>query len=230
MRKEIITLACAIGLLGTTSSAFAGAYGEPVQAEEAPVAAPAPVVAEETEIDYSASGPYIGVGGLYAIEMFENKTTQEGTALGRLHPGNSGGFQVNAGYRVIPNLALEARYEYYSEFDTDSPRAPSNSHINGYSVTANAKAFLLTGRWQPYVLVGLGYLSMEKDGIVQQGGTKNDSDDGGFAMRFGGGMEAYLTENISFGPEIAYVLPIAADNINNLDFLTVGAGLRFHFR
>ena len=163
----------------------------------------------------AAPGPYIGVGGQYAIELFDD--------MENYTVGNSGGFQVNAGYRVIPNLAVEARYEHYNEFDLDT-----DGHMNGWSVTANAKAFALTGRFQPYALVGLGYLSMEKDRMNP--GSTYESDDAAFAMRFGGGMDAYITENISMGPEIAYVLPISADNIDNLDFLTVGAGLRYTFR
>lgn len=214
MRKEIITLACAIGLFGSASAAFAGAYGEPAQAEETPAAAPAAVVAEP-EVDYAAPGAYIGAGGLYAVELFDD--------MENYNVSNSSGFQVNAGYRVMPNLAVEARYERYTEFDLDP-----NGHMNGWSLTANAKAFVLTGRFQPYALVGLGYLSMDKDRMTA--GSNYESDDGAFAMRFGGGMDAYITENISMGPEIAYVLPISSDDIDDLDFLTVGAGLRYTFR
>lgn len=215
MRKEIITLACVLGLFGSATGALAGAYSDPQVADEAPVAAPAPVVEAEPEIDYAAPGAYIGVGGVYAIELFDD--------MENYNVGNSSGFQVNVGYRALPNLAVEARYENYTEFDLDP-----NGHMNGWSLTANAKAFILTGRWQPYALVGLGYLSMDKDRMMA--GSVYESDDGAFAMRFGGGMDAYITENISMGPEVAYVLPIAGDNIDDLDFITIGAGLRYTFR
>lgn len=215
MRKEIITLACAIGLFGTASAAFAGAYGEPVQAEETPAAAPAPVVAEEPEVDYAAPGPYIGIGGQYAIEFFD---------AGPIDASNSSGFHVEAGYRVIPNLAVEARYENYTEFDTDDTVGRNGGHISGWSLTANAKAYALTGRFQPYGLIGLGYINMDPDRNSVEG------DNGAFAMRFGGGLEAHITENISMGPELAYVLPISSDDIEDLDFLTVGLGIRYIFR
>lgn len=220
MKKEIITLACAIGLFGSASAAFAGAYGDKIQPEESPAAAPAPVVAAEPEIDYAATGAYLGLGGQYAIELFDKQ------ALGA---GNSSGFHVEAGYRFHPNVAAELRYENYTEFDTDEGQNTEfrgSGHISGYSVTGNVKGFLLTGRFQPYVLMGLGYLNMDPD----RTGDSATGDNGAFAMRFGGGMEAHITENISMGPEIAYMLPISGDPIRNLDFLTVGAGLHYNFR
>lgn len=217
MRKELLTSVCALSLLFGASTAFAGAYGEPVQPEEAPAAPPAPAaVVEVEEVDYARVGPYIGIGGNFAIENFNHANNVD----------NSTGFHVKAGYRVHPNVAVEARYENYLNFEQD----PGQGSYDGWSATANVKGFFLTGRWQPYALFGMGYLDMSypgKHAFLGQGGSHNPHPGGGFAMRYGIGMQANITENIAIGPEIAYVLPVG--EVANFDMITIALGLQYNF-
>jgi len=210
MRKELLTSVCALSLLIGANTAYAGAYGEPVEPEEAPAAAPASAAVVVEEINYAALGPYIGLGGLYAVELFDDQ--------GNSRTGNSGGFHVQAGYRFHARAAAEIRYEYYHEFDVDP------GHIDGWSTTLNLKGYLLTGRFQPYALLGMGFLSAG-------GSAGNDPEaahpSNGFGMRFGAGFDAYVTENLSIGPEFAYLLPTGS--ANDLDMFTVGLGLQYKF-
>jgi opacity protein-like surface antigen len=210
MRNPVLSSVCALSLLCGAQAAFAGAYGEATVAEEAPAAPPAPAAIIEEEVDYARVGPYIGAGGVYAMELFD----------GGMNVDNSNGFHVRAGYRVHPNVAVEARYEHYLNFETD----PFPGHFEGWSITGNVKGYILTGRWQPYVLFGMGYLDMSYPGANRPGDAHPGDD---FAMRFGVGMDAHLTEHISIGPEIAYVLPVG--DAEDLDFLTIGLGLQFNF-
>ena len=240
MRKEILTSVCALSLLFGASSAFAGAYGEPVEPEEAPAAPPAPpAVIEEEEPDYARVGPYLGIGGVYAVEFFNENNAEH--AVGSVLESdsveadidNSSGFHVLAGYRVHPNIAVEARYEHLFQFNVDGVDNYDWDHqahgrVSAWNATANVKAFFLTGRWQPYAVLGLGYL--EGDGFVRDKphpeyhGSQTDGD---FMMRFGLGMDACITEHIAIGPEIAYVLPFG--DVEDFDFMTISAGLRYKF-
>jgi opacity protein-like surface antigen len=211
MRKELFTSFCALSLVLGASHAIAGSYGDQGQAMEGPAAPPpvAPMV-ETEEVDYARSGAYLGVGGVFAFELFDDSIDVD----------NSNGFHVRAGYRIIPNLAVEARYENYRNFETD----PGPGHYEGWSVTGNAKGYILTGRWQPYALVGLGYLNMVYPGTNRAGGASPGDD---FMMRFGIGMDANITEHIAIGPEVAYVLPFG--DVDDLDMLTVSLGVQYKF-
>jgi opacity protein-like surface antigen len=219
MRHNFVLLVGAVALIASATNARAGAYGETEQVEEKPAAAPAAAMQYEEEApDYAAVGPYLGIGGNYAIQNFQDH--------GPGNVGNSAGFHVRGGYRVHPYVAVEALYEYFSEFDNDGRAKFSNldqtDHYDGWAVTANVKGYMLTGRWQPYALLGLGYVDINGHNVVDKSGPGN-----GFEMRFGLGMDACITEHVAIGPEVAYVLPF--DDANNMDLITVALGLRYKF-
>jgi opacity protein-like surface antigen len=213
MKHKLLPSLCSLGLLLAAGTAFAGAYGEPVDATETPAAAPPPVetVVEET-VNYARTGPYIGLGGVYAIELFDDNS------VGGARTDNSGGIHAKAGWRFHPNAAAEVRYDWFHEFDLDP------GHIDGWLITANVKGYLLTGRFQPYGLVGMGYLSANGSAGNFAGAAHPAHD---FAMRFGGGLDAYITDNIVAGPEFAYVLPTGS--ANDLDMMTISLGLSWRF-
>ncbi len=218
MRKEVTALVCALGLVGSATAAMAGSYGKAPEAEEMPAAPPARHEVEVAEeVDYARVGPYLGVGGVYAIELFDDQATRV---------DNSSGLHVRGGYRFHPNFAVEGLYEWYNEFDTD------RGHYDGWSLTANAKAYALTGRFQPYAVIGLGYLKINGSGgnppAAPSGPPHFAAAAGdGFEMRFGAGMDACITEHWALGPEVAYVLPF--NDAEDLDFVEVSLGVRYKF-
>ena len=208
MRKEFLSLICIVGLVGGATQAMAGAYGEPEQREETPAASPAaPEIQAPEGPDYNTIAPYLGMGGIYAVELFDDAGARV---------DNSGGFHVRVGYRAHRNFAVEALYEYYSQFDTDP------GHYNGWSATINGLAILPLGRVQPYALIGLGFMNINGSG--GNPGSAALADDG-FIMRFGGGIDMCITEHWSTGPEVAYVLPFG--DIDNLDLVTVSMGVTY---
>lgn len=223
MKKEVVSLVCVFALLGGTTAAFAGAYGEQEQAEELPAPpppAPAMAPAPEPEIDYAAPGAYIGAGGIYAIENFQHTHG--------LDVDNSSGFQVRGGYRFLPNLAAELLYQRYTQFDTDPV-----GHASGWGLFANVKGIILTGRFQPFALVGLGYASGSQSFRNEKGTAPfptniSTDDNSAFAMRFGGGLDIYLTPNWQTGFEVAYVLPTGS--LDDAQATTIGWGFNYHFR
>jgi opacity protein-like surface antigen len=48
-----------------------------------------------------------------------------------------------------------------------------------------------------------------------------------FALRFGGGVDFYLTENILVSAEASYLMPTG--KLDNLDYYSLGLGLQYRF-
>jgi opacity protein-like surface antigen len=94
--------------------------------------------------------------------------------------------------------------------------------------TVNFKAYLLTGRFQPYGLVGIGAMTIDSriDDVVGNAGSKSTSNTM-FAARFGGGIDVYVTKHIVAKAGVDYLMPISG--IRNFEALIVDAGLEYRF-
>ncbi len=140
----------------------------------------------EPEVSYGDKGVYGIVAGVVAAEDFKERL---GGSV-----DNSLGFDVRAGYRWHPNFATELGFEWLNEFE-GKKGGPS---IEGWSLTANSKAFLSTGRFQPFGILGLGIYSAESSGA----GSSLDETE--FGVRVGGGFNLFLTQSIALNGEGAY--------------------------
>jgi opacity protein-like surface antigen len=95
------------------------------------------------------------------------------------------------------------------------------------------KGHLLTGRYQPFVLLGLGFMRMESKTRDASGGAIPGSAPQAsdrtikLAMRFGGGLDFYITENVLANAEISYLMPTG--KLEGLDYYTFGLGLQYRF-
>jgi hypothetical protein len=87
---------------------------------------------------------------------------------------SSAGVGGAVGYRLHPRLAVEGQFEWLGTQPLTT--------FSRWDFTGNAKAFLATGRFQPYFVAGMGYANVA--GV------------GSFLVRAGGGMDVYITENI----------------------------------
>ena len=139
-----------------------------------------PAFGEESS-NYSRSGFYLGVGGLYAMENFD---TGRGVDV-----DNGPGFNFRLGYRFHPNIAVEAMGERVDDFDLENA---IGLNVDTWTGTVNGKAFLLTDRFQPYGLLGIGFMRAHSK---IRSGFNVDNDDTDLAYRFGGGLDSYITEN-----------------------------------
>ena len=179
-----------------------------------------PAFGEESS-RYSRSGFYLGVGGLYGIEDFDN--------TGGLEFDNGPGFNFRLGYRLHPNIAIEAMGERIDAFDLDlSGSGISGSgkgEINTWTGTLNGKLFALTERFQPYGLLGIGAMRAEAKASGPGGRAKNDETD--LAFRFGGGLDSYLTENWLINLGISYVHPTG--DVDDVNYLSLGGGIQYRF-
>ena len=112
-----------------------------------------------------------------------------------LSDGNYLGFDANNGYSVSTAIQQGRRFEELGidHFEEPIPNwnltfGTRKEDIDIHALTVNAKLFLLTGRIQPFVQVGLGA------SIAAGPGQSNDF---AFAGRFGGGLAYMVSENLA---------------------------------
>ena len=178
---------------------------------------------------YDRSGFHVGVGFAYAFEDMSYDTNRLG--LGAVFPvafdprfDDSLGVDVLIGYRLLPRLDLEFQYEWLEGFDSTQglPELELDTHL----LALNARGFLLTDRWQPYVLFGAGALIVNTE--IRNSAFKKPFDvDVGAVFRFGGGLDLYATPHWVVGLEGAYMLPLGA--VEDAGYGTLGLRLRYRF-
>ncbi len=143
---------------------------------------------EEESNDPTRSGPLLGFGGIYALENFDG--------IG-MSTDDSGGFNATVGYRFNKWVSSDLRVERYVEFD--SP----NGEVNGWAVGLDARGYYPLGAVQPFGLLGMNYLDMETTNSAAANTKKTDD---GPALRFGIGLDWYITSNLVLTPDISYML------------------------
>ena len=97
-------------------------------------------------------------------------------------------------------------------------------------VTSNVKGFFLTGRYQPYLLVGAGVMTADttlRDTVGLPPSATGTESDEAFVMRFGGGIDLYATENVVVTLEADYVYPFGS--LDDLRYVTIGWGVQYRF-
>lgn len=175
--------------------------------------------------DFARIGPYVAVGGTFAhYTQVDDEVEDELFALGYIVDVDIDdplGLNAQAGYRAHSNFAVEAEFEWLADAEIEVAGIGTGIDLQSYVFTANAKGYILTGRIQPHLLVGVGAMASELDaaGISE--------DESGFAARFGGGIDIYLSPNFYLDLGIDYVLPTG--DVENLDFLSFGWGFGYRF-
>jgi opacity protein-like surface antigen len=204
----------------------------------AAVALAAPVARGQdayTAEDFQKTGVYLSGLALYAFPMergdIEDRTNAilDGSGFGpgtRTDVDDSLGLSAHAGYRLHPRFAGEVQFEWLSNIDLDSDfgtGGDGKGEITLYTLTANAKTFLLTGRFQPWLAAGAGWGQSKLD---PAGSGTSDRDDA-FAMRLGAGVDLYGSPEVALTIETSYLL--ATGGMEDLDYVSIGAGLMLRF-
>ena len=198
---------------------------------------------------YDRPGVFLGAGVNLAIEEFsgdvnakldvaqfdEGELGLPGEKADKIDFDDSFGVNGEIGYRCHPRFSVEVEVEWVEGFDGDVHKPSfvgklATTELETIVITTNAKGYLLTGRTQPYVLLGLGIMRMEfnerdKTVVVPPGSDPQSEHESNFAMRFGGGIDYYLTKNLVLGVAVDYVSAFSA----NVDYLLVGGGLQYRF-
>jgi opacity protein-like surface antigen len=190
---------------------------------EASAATEEPAESEETEgagddsdadaAGYDRDGWYLGLGGGYAMELFDTGSW-----------GDSGFAQIRAGYHFLRFAALEPQIEYTPKFKGKSSFAGVDTAT--WAVWLNAKGYPTapwTSRFQPYALVGAAWMWARATGSAINGSVE----EGGFAARFGGGIDLYVTDHIVVTAESAWVLPTG--DLDGLNQVQIGGALQYRF-
>ena len=193
---------------------------------------------EIDEDDFARRGWMLGVGGSYAVEVFEDDAESDfQKSLGpdpRLSVDNSFGFSGHGGYRCHRRFSAEVEVEWLDGFDADltQPGVDQLAKVeyDPVVITANVKGYFLTGRYQPFLLLGAGAMTAETKIREPVGlaftGIDTESDEA-FALRFGGGIDLYATENVVVTVDADYVMPFG--NLDALDYITIGWGIQYRF-
>jgi opacity protein-like surface antigen len=188
--------------------------------------------------DFARRGWLDGVAGSYAVETFQDDAESDlQKVLGpevNLSVDDSFGFNGRVGYRCHRRFSAEVEVEWLDGFDADLTQSGfaqlAKVEIDPVVVTTNVKGYFLTGRYQPFLLVGAGAMTADTDlrdtiGLAFTGvGSESDM---AFAMRFGGGIDLYATEHVVVSLEADYLLPFG--NLDAMDYVTISWGFQYRF-
>jgi opacity protein-like surface antigen len=171
------------------------------------IATAAPPAAADDAEDYARTGAYVGAGLALGWESYDGSPGGFDTGIG---------FDAWGGYRFHPHFAGELEIEYVDRVDLGT----LNTDL--LTFTGNLKGYLLTGRVQPFALVGIGVTR-----VGASVGGFGSGDEAGFGARFGGGIDFYVCENVSLGATASYVL--ATGDIDGFDYVSLVMGAQYRF-
>jgi opacity protein-like surface antigen len=178
---------------------------------------------DESGHDWSRNGLIVAAGGYYQMENYddtcENGVDGDGKCIDGFRPDSSGGVAGHLGYRFHPWFAADLMVEWVKDALED------DFEESGYVVTANLRAIWPLGRWQPYALLGTGYMRAP----VPRHGQRAVQTENGMAFRFGGGFDLWATEHWALYGEVSYVQPAPINDLDEVPYLSVGGGFQFRY-
>lgn len=177
--------------------------------------------------DYARPGFYLGIGVEGAsytklADDLENALAALGY-VATIDTDIGAGFNLYGGYRTHPNFALEAEFEMIPSTDLDA-FGIKFADLEAWAFTGNLKMLALTGKIQPFGVVGVGVFHGK---LEDSRGVGIGASGSGFAARFGGGVDLYSTEKIALSARATYVLPTG--DVEGLDYVSFGAGVQYRF-
>jgi hypothetical protein len=227
--KTSVIVVCFMLLLGTPLSlAIAAGNGE---GTEDPSAAGGQGASGSGRESFAHKGFYLGAGGTWAFQMFQNKVedlTEQPVELGQTYGANA-----HMGYRVLSWLSTEVDYEFLNGFQA-KVAGQDALLFKGHAVTGDLKFhFIPVGPVQPNFLIGFGgmkYSVRDELGLGLKGGQW------AFAARLGGGIDFYLTRHFLLNVEGSAVLttnditnPTSRESVTGLYYFSTQFGLQYRW-
>lgn len=188
--------------------------------------------AEPQGPDYARDGVWIRGGYAGAAENSGDLDSAAATLGGTQESDVGNGFAAGAGVRLLPHLGFEVAFQYFSDarvtlVDSSVGTQPAATRRT-FDLTANLRGYPLTGRFQPYAAFGLGMANVRYTPTPNVQAFVNQTDTGnGLVVRFGGGLEYYLSERHALYADGAYMLTTGA--IDGNDYGTFGLGVMTRF-
>lgn len=167
---------------------------------------------EEENNDPSRSGPILGLGAVWALDDFSNVGAST---------DSSGGYNAHVGYRFNEWVSTDLEVERYQQFDAHA-NGSDVGEVNGWAVGLNERAYILHGRYQPWLELGINYLSMETTNTAV--GNSNKTDDG-CGLRFGGGLDVFATNHLVVTTDISYMLGVG--EVDNFGVVAFSLGFQY---
>jgi hypothetical protein len=222
---------------------------------------------EESAEDFDRRGFFIGAGAGFAGENFSRRPVNDIADIFSNQPrlavtytgpdtvaqaDNSWSVKGRGGYRCHSRYSVGATFEYFGGFDTQwsGPLGMGSDDIDIFVTTVDIKTYLLTGRYQPYLLLGGGTINVSTKvtnrtgvtgvtegpvppdnappplfpmfGPVNQSRSYTD-----FVFRFGGGFDIYATDHIVVNFDANYLAPMG--DASGVGMFTVGGGIEYRF-
>jgi opacity protein-like surface antigen len=214
--------------------------------------------------NFDRRGFFAGVGGGFAGENFSDRPERDIADIFSNQPGrddvpilagakttatsdDSWRVEGHAGYRCHPRYSVALSLEYFGGFDTQwiGVLGTGGDDIDIFAATVDIKGYMMTGRYQPYLLLGggtmhidtkvtnpTGYVTIENetpppDKLTIRGPVIQSRDHMDFVFRFGGGFDVYATDHVVVNIGASYLLPLG--EVSGVDLFTVGGGIEYRF-
>jgi len=192
----------------------------------------------ERDDDYERTGWFVGGKIVSATEFLdegqEEENNREASPIPvefKMDSGNtSAGFSLVGGRRCNDRFSVEIGFEWVDDFSgkfirTDNGNVAKSATFAPIVGTINLKGYLLTGRYQPYGLFGVGLMAIDE--VTKTTSATSRQTTGLLALRFGGGIDYYLTRNWVLNAELDYIY--SATDIETFDYLSLGFGVSYRF-
>src|SRR5262249_30289939 len=154
----------------------------------AAVAAAFPARAADDE--FTRKGPYFGIGVSRAMNTFAD-TFQDATPVPHVSVSDTSRLNARGGCRFAPLFSTELEYEFLDTFGVRALGVHA-AELSTHAITVNAKFSVPAGRFQPYLLLGLGVIVPD----IQSKSFIDFDADSSPAGRLGLGVDFYATPNV----------------------------------
>ncbi len=178
---------------------------------------------------------YVTIGASRSAALFQD-TLDDAFAPAKSHVSDSWGANAHAGYRFHKYLAGEVEYEWMQHFQFREGLTSDNGidfgNIQTHVATANLKVIAPFGAFQPYFLVGTGAIFTR---VNKAFNIRYDVANVAFTMKFGAGLDYWLTQNLSLrlGAEVvtneAKITGTGGSGGTGIDYLTGQFGFGYRF-
>jgi len=164
--------------------------------------------ATENPSEFARPGPYLCVAAVGAGSNFKDFVDED------LDDGvGTAGFQALFGYKMWDRAAVEIAYEGGMNFEGDI------TEVEVWNVMLQGKLLLGAERWQPYLLLGMGWGEAKT--------SKPRFTEDGFVGRVGAGLQYYISPTWPVFLEIDY--NAGAGDMDKYNYGAAKLGVMFRF-
>ena len=202
------------------------------------VALPSRSAAEDEGVGSDRTGPYVGVRVAGGLPLFDGEEIVSAPDRFDKKAETTVGVGARMGWRLHPLLAIEAQYEWMSNFRV-RVRETTCADIEAHVLTANARIFLPFESVHLYAMAGAGAAQWDvniheatfssNNSCGPSPDLRNRGESWEFTARYGTGMDIYLSRHVLINLE--YSILVSDEEILDarIPYMSFGAGLQYRF-